>query len=173
MILIRLVLLLISLFLIISPLLYLYASKEAFSSFVTAYISSSLILLASFKSYKSMVEKRLLVSSKDEFDLKDTISKLEDPYNLYDEDEEIDEDLSPKELIKREKKLLKKNKRGFIPFLKDSAMAFNLLRVFAYLLFVFGFFYLLNSKLLSIPFYLATIIIPNIIVVVYLQIVNR
>jgi hypothetical protein len=52
-------------------------------------------------------------------------------------------------------------------------MAFNLLRVFAYLLFVFGFFYLLNSKLLSIPFYLATIIIPNIIVVVYLQIVNR
>ncbi len=120
-----------------------------------------------------MVDKRLLVDANvAEFDDRDTISKLEDPYNLYSEDEEYDESLSLKEAIKEEKKLLKKNRRDFKSFVKDSSRAFSFLRLGAYAIFVFGFFYLLKGNLLSFPFYLATIIIPNVIVVVYLQIIK-
>jgi len=173
-ILVRLIMLLLSIVLIVAPLLYLSASKEAFTSFVVAYLTSSLILIASFKSYKSMVDKRLSTDANvAEFDDRDTIDKLEDPYNLYSEDEEIDESISLKEAIKKEKKLLKKNRRSFSSFMKDSSRAFSFLRVGAYVIFVFGFFYLLKSNLLSLSFYLATIIIPNIIVVVYLQIVKN
>jgi hypothetical protein len=162
-----------SVLLIFAPLIYLYATKASFVSFLVAYVTSSLILMASFKSYKSMVDKRLLVDANvAEFDDRDTISKLEDPYNLYSEDEEYDESLSLKEAIKEEKKLLKKNRRDFKSFVKDSSRAFSFLRLGAYAIFVFGFFYLLKGNLLSFPFYLATIIIPNVIVVVYLQIIK-
>lgn len=174
MILVRLIMLLLSVLLIVAPLIYLYGSKANFYSVIVAYLTSSLILIASFKSYKSMVEKRLEGANIDEFDDRDTISKLEDPYNLYSEDEIIeDENLTTKELIKREKKLLKQNRRSLKAFLKDSSRAFSFLRVGAYAVFVIGFFYLLKSNLLSLPFYLATIIVPNIIVVVYLQIVKK
>ena len=173
MVLFRVALLLLSTLLIISPLLYLYASKECFYSFIVAFSASSLILLASFKSYKTMVTKRLEVASSLEFDSRDVIDKLDDPYNLYDENEnKKSQDLNLKELIKNEKRLLKKSKRSFSNFLKDSAKAFSFLRIGAYAIFVIGFFYLLKSKLLYLPCYLATIIIPNIIIVVYLQIVN-
>jgi len=173
-ILVRLVMLLLSILLIVAPLIYLNGSKAHFYSFIVAYLTSSLILIASFKSYKSMVDKRLEYASADEFDDRDSIDKLEDPYNLYNEDEIIeDENLTTKELIKREKMLLKQNRRSIKSFLKDSSRAFSFLRLGAYAIFIFGFFYLLKSNLLSLPFYLATIIVPNIIVVVYLQIVKK
>ena len=174
MILVRLIMLLLSILLMVAPLIYLNGSKANFYSFVVAYLTSSLILIASFKSYQSMVDKRLEYANVDEFDDRDSIDKLEDPYNLYSEDEIIeDKNLTLKELIKKEKKLLKQNKRGVKAFFKDSLRAFSFLRLGAYAIFVFGFFYLLKSNLLSLPFYLATIIVPNIIVVVYLQIVKK
>jgi len=167
---IRLIMLLASAFLIGSGIIYIVASKEALFSFIVAFITSSIVVLSSFKSYKNMVQKRLELNPKaEEFDNRDTIDKLEDPYNLYDEEiEQNQEELNIKELIKQEKKLLKKNRRSFKDTFKDSAKAFNPIRLIAYAILVFGYFYLLKSNNLSIIFYLATLIVPNIIIIIYL-----
>ncbi len=166
---IRLVMLLASFFLIGAGLIYIFASKEGLFSFIVAYITSSIVILASFKSYKNIVNSRLEANaSVAEFDDRDTISKIEDPFNLYDQEEQISENLNIKEIIKEEKKLLKKNRRSVKDSIKDSVIAFNPTRLLAYVLLVFGFFGLLRSGNLSIIFYLATLIIPNIIIIVYL-----
>ncbi len=160
--------LLMSFLLIGAGLLYINASSAVFQTFIVAFITSSIIVLASFKSYKNMVIKRLEADAiPANIDDQDAIDKIDDPYNLYDEDN-IDENLSLKEIIKEEKKLLKKSRVGIKESVKNSAMSLSFLRVGAYLLFVLGFFYLLHSKNLSIICYLATIAIPSVIVIVYL-----
>lgn len=147
-------------------LLYIYASKSALYSFLIAFFSSALIILASFKNYKGMVLKRL-----ENFyliDDRDIIDKIDDPYNLYDQMQEIDENKSLKDIILKEKRELRKNSPPLKEVLKNSAIAFNYIRVGAYLILVAGFFILLKSSNLNLFAYLITLAIPNIIAVIYL-----
>jgi len=167
----RLVMLLSSILLIGSGVIYLNSSKAALYSYIIAYITTSIILLSSFKSYQRVVKKRLDNYIVDEFDERDFIDKIDDPFSLYDEVD--NENLNIKEIIKKEKELLKKSKRSFKNSFKDSILAFNPIRLIAYALFVGGFFYLLKSNNLSLIFYLATIILPNIIIVLYLLNFNK
>lgn len=165
----RLSLLFLSILFIVGGLLYINSSKAIFYTFVVAFSSSAIVVLASFKNYKNMVDSRVETSSGEEFDDRDTIDKLEDPYNLYDEIEEIDENQNIKDIIKAQKAELKKNKRPVGQFLKDSARAFNYIRLIAYAILVIGFFALLKSNNLNIFTYLATLIIPNIVAVIFLM----
>ena len=121
-----------------------------------------------------MVDKRVISASGEEFDDRDTIDKIEDPYNLYDEVEndylqENREDKSFKDIIKEEKQRLKEQKRPLKQSITDSARAFNYVRLIAYTILVVGFFLLLKSKNLNLAFYLATLILPNIIAIVFLM----
>jgi uncharacterized integral membrane protein len=129
------------------------------------FITSSLVMLGSMKSYHSMVESRLNVGSIPD-DERDTLDKLEDPYDLYD-DEKVkeDEEKTLQEVVKEERKNLKKNRRSFLEATKDSKAAFSFYRLGAYILLIFGFFYLNNNKILEIPFYLISLFIPTIVVV--------
>ena len=170
----RLTLLYISALLIGGGLIFIFASKSALYSFVVAFATSSLVVLASFKNYKNMVEQRLLNASGEEFDDRDELDKIEDPYNLYDEMQnndmqENDEDKSFKDIIKEEKQRLKKQKRPLKQSVVDSARAFNYIRLIAYTILVAGFFILLKSKNLNMAFYLATLIVPNFIAIVFLM----
>jgi len=164
----RLILIYIGVLLIATSLLFLVLPKEDLLNIIVAFVSSSLVVLASFKNYQDMVYKRLSLQDEvAEIDNRDVIDKLEDPYNLYDE-EEISQDLDLKETIKKEKELAKKNRRPLKEVAKDSAKAFSFIRIFAYALLVAGFFYLLNNQILNLKYYLPTLIIPNIIAVIYL-----
>ena len=170
----RLTLLYISTLLIGSGVIFILTSKSALYSFIVAFVSSSIIVLASFKNYKTMVDKRVVSASGEEFDDRDTIDKIEDPYNLYDEAENDDlqenkVDKSFKDIIKEEKQRLKEQKRPLKQSITDSARAFNYIRLIAYSILVAGFFALLKSKNLNMAFYLATLILPNIIAIVFLM----
>ncbi len=163
----RLILIYIGILLISSSLLFLFISKNILLNIIIAFVSSSLVVLASFKNYSDMVNKRLALNDTiAEIDDRDLIDKIEDPHNLYDSDENKKLDL--KEAIKQEKELMKKNRRSLKEVTKDSAKAFSFIRVFAYALFIAGFFYLLDRSILNLKYYLPTLIIPNIIAIIYL-----
>ena len=166
---VRLILLYISALLIGGGLIFIFASKSALYSFVVAFVTSSLVVLASFKNYKNMVDKRLANASGEEFDDRDELDKIEDPYNLYDEMQENDEDKSFKDIIKEEKQRLKEQKRPLKQSIMDSARAFNYIRLIAYIILISGFFILLKSKNLNMIFYLVTLILPNFIAIVFLM----
>jgi Flp pilus assembly protein TadB len=152
--------------LIAASILFLVVSKSALISFIVAFITSSLVVLASFKNYKSVVQKRLeSLEDVNEVENKDVIDKIEDPYGLY-EEEELNSDV--KEAIKKQKEILKRNKKNIKEVTKNSAVAFKPIRIIAYAILVGGFFYLLKSNNLNLKFYLPSLIIPNIIAVIYL-----
>ena len=156
---------LLAFFLIASSTLFLFVSKASLLSFMVAFATSSLVVLASFKNYKSVVQKRVeSLEDTDEIENRDIIDKIEDPYSLYEQEEETD----VKEALKKQKELLKKNKKDIKEITKNSAVAFKPIRVVAYALLVGGFFYLLKSDNLNLKFYLPSLIIPNIIAVIYL-----
>jgi len=159
----RLILIYIGVFLIGSSLLFLMVDKGALFSYMVAFISSSIVILATFKSYENIVKKRLAIDNRAfEIDDRDYISKIEDPYNLDEDNEEID----LKEAIKEEKKRLKSQTS-----LKEAAITggkgFSFNRIVAYGVLVAGFLFLLNRGYLNLYFYLPALIIPNLIAVIY------
>ncbi len=143
--------------------MYLFVSKEILINFIVAFVSASIVILASFITYKNLVLRRL-ENEQAHFDDRDYLSKIEDPYNLDQELEASD----VKEVIKKEKKLLKQNKRGIKAIFSDSVNAFSFERILAYVLLIGGFFYLLNKGYLNLKYYLLFLIFPTIIVLVYL-----
>jgi len=163
----KLFLFLISFFLIIGSILYLFIPKDALYSFIVAYISSLSIIIFSFKTYKDMVNSRLQLEDSS-FDDRDIIDKIDDKFNLYDNEQENLQNRELKDIIKAEKEALKANRRSIKETLKDSAIAFNYKRLIAYLILVVGFFALLKSKNLVLTFYLPALILPNILAIFYL-----
>jgi len=133
------------------------------------FITSSLVMFGSILSYRSMVYTRLNVGAISD-DERDTLDKLEDPYDLYDEEKvKNDEDKTLVEVVKEERENLKKNRRSFLETTKDSKAAFSFYRLGAYMLLIFGFFYLNNNKILDIPSYLFSLFIPPVIISIMLM----
>jgi hypothetical protein len=133
------------------------------------FITSSLVMFGSILSYKSMVEGRLNVGAIPD-DERDTLDKLEDPYDLYDDEKaDNDKEKTLQEVVKEERENLKKNRRGFLETTKDSKAAFSFYRLGSYMLLIFGFFYLNNNKLLDIPSYLFSLFLPMVIIVIMLM----
>jgi len=133
-----------------------------------AFISSSVVMLSSMKSYKSMVDGRLNVGSIPD-DERDTLDKLEDPYDLYDEERKSDEEKNLVEVVKEERANLKKSRRSVWETTKDAKPSFSFYRLAAYALLIFGFFYLNSNKLLVIMPYLIFLSVPTIIIVIMLM----
>lgn len=131
-----------------------------------AFISSLLITVASFISYKKNIENRLSnfdysKISKDED--RDKIDEIDDPYDLYTEYEEIPEnELTAekiKEIINDEKSKVKRNSVKNTIF---SASGFlSIYRIFGYIILIFGFFVLNNNKIfMPIAFIIGLGIVP-------------
>jgi len=134
------------------------------------FIPSALVMFGSMLSYKSMVQGRLEAGAIPD-DTRDTLDKLEDPYELYDENEEPKKDKPEQtlvEVVKEERQNLKKNKRSLWQTTKDSKASFSFYRLSSYLILIFGFFYLNNNHLLEIPIYLVSLAIPTIVIVTVL-----
>ena len=128
------------------------------------FLSASLVMLGSMKSYRRMVDTRVehevITTDID----KDVIDKLEDPHDLYSEEgvEEPVEDM--RTAIKEEKKRLKANRRSLFEVLRDTKGALSFYRIGAYVVLILGFLYLNRHGLLHLPSYLLSIGLPPLIV---------
>jgi len=124
-----------------------------------AFISSFLVTVASYFSYKRLIDKRVRLKM-ESFDDRSELDKIEDPYELYDEDEINQtpiEDLDVKQIIKDEKKKIKIiNPKSLKYGIKGG---FSLLRLGGYLFLIAGFIALKNNHLLDLKIYLPSILI--------------
>ena len=134
------------------------------------FISSSLIMFASIISYRNMVQARVEMGMVTVDDNRDTLDKIEDPFDLYSEEENtLNEEKSFKEVVREEKKKLKKSRRSLWQTAKDSKASLSIYRLGAYGVLIFGFFYLNNNGILNISSYLFALSLPPVIVVVMLM----
>lgn len=134
------------------------------------FLSASLILFASMASYRRMVAARVEENIVTFDDSRDVIEKIEDPYDLYNEDvveSEEDERTLP-QIVKEEKRRFKSSRRSLGQTLKDTKAALSLYRLGAYAILVLGFLYLNRHGLLHIPALIFGISLPIVIVVVLL-----
>lgn len=158
--------------LIIVVLVYFIKGEGWLINSQIAFVSSSLVMLASMFSYRGMVTKRLDAGAIPD-DERDTLDKLEDPYDLYDEKTEVvAEEKSLKEVVIEERKNLKKSRRSIWETTKDAKASFSFYRLFAYIVLVLGFFYLNSNKLLELLPYLIFLSFPP-IVIVFILMQNR
>ncbi|MBL0709245.1 MAG: hypothetical protein JJW00_09365 [Sulfurimonas sp.] len=120
-----------------------------------AFICSMIIVFASFLSYRGMIEKRLENGEIPE--QRDELDKIDDKYELFSEDENIEEkELSKEEFVALYKKERKKNsgiKQSFANLLQSGGGVFNPFRLLAYAFLCVAMLFLIRNELFSaIPF---------------------
>ncbi len=129
------------------------------------FFTASLVMLASMKSYKRMVDTRVENNIITIDDTRDTIDKLEDEHDLYSEDIVEDDSVDMGSAIKDEKARMKENRRSLSETIRDTKAALSLNRIGSYIVLIFGFFYLNRHNLLMIPTYILALSIPMLVVV--------
>lgn len=144
-------------------LIYLWKGEIWLINTQVAFFSSSLIMLASMKSYKNMVTNALNAGAVTD-DGRDTLEKLEDPYDLYDEEKIDVEEKTLVEVVKEERANLKKSRRSIWETTKDAKASFSFYRLSAYAILILGFFYLNGNGILKLFPYLTFLAIPLFVV---------
>ncbi len=128
------------------------------------FLSASLVMLGSMKSYKRMVDARVenevITTDID----RDVIDRLEDPHDLYSEESSREPVEDIRSAIKEEKQRLKANRRTLFEVLRDTKGALSFYRIGAYVVLILGFLYLNRHGLLHLPSYLLSIGLPPLIV---------
>ena len=120
-----------------------------------AFLSSAAITVGSFLGYQRNIKSRVFKENQ-KYNEQDSIDKIEDPFDLYSEDEINEEkELSEqeiKEIIKEEKSKVKQKsfKNMFLSFGGFSSFY----RIAGYVMLIAGFFYLVNNKLFDTYAYL-------------------
>lgn len=114
---------------------------------LTAALGALAVVAGSFAAYRRMVQNRTEAEAAAE---RDAISKIEDPYDLYDEEDEKPADQTP------DKKLPLKERA------KLMGGALSPLRLLGYVLLVLGFFVLDARGLFApLPFLAGLLIVPG------------
>jgi hypothetical protein len=119
-----------------------------------SFLSSLLVTLASYFSYKRVVEKRIALEA-ESFDDRDAMDKIDDPYDLYSEDIDEDESKDLKEVIKEERAKVTSIKQTGVNLAKTAAGAFSPFRLGSYLFLFMAFLYLVNNHLFMIWAYVS------------------
>ncbi len=130
-----------------------------------AFVSSALVLGASMFSYSQMIYRRLSDESIVPEDERDTLERIEDPHDLYLENETQVDTQMLKKAIQEEKQRMKRHRRSLYQMIGDSRASLSFVRLGAYLLLFAGFFYLSNNRLLHIPSYLLGLALPIVLIV--------
>lgn len=156
--------------------IYLFFDRTWLLNSQIAFLSSSLVMIASMYSYRNMVNKGVSAGAVTD-DGRDTLDKLEDPYALYDEGEDLKEEKAEEEkllvdVVKEERANLKKNRRSIWETTKDTKASFSFYRLSAYAALVLGFFYLNSNAILVLTPYLLFLSLPPIIIL-YVLIKNK
>jgi hypothetical protein len=130
-------------------LLLLMISKPVFGSFEVAMLSAVMITMGSLYAYRNMIRSK--AAEADVGDHKDSIDMLDDPYDLYEDERDI-EMADVKEMIKAEKKLQKQ--AVFENTVKNSSALVSVYRLIPYAFFVIGFITLQNNHMMHLLAYL-------------------
>lgn len=146
---------------------FIFQNNLWFLNTQVAFFSSLFITIASFLSYRNNIQNRLsnldLTKSNNQFEDRDKIDEIDDPYDLYTEYEEIPEsELTPekiKEILNNEKSKVKRN--SFKNTLFSASGFLSIYRVLGYGILVFGFFALNNNNIfIPIAFIIGLGIVP-------------
>jgi hypothetical protein len=155
--------------LIVGLFFYLLQGYVWFMNAQVAFFSSSLVMLASMFSYSKFVQKGV-EAGVGSGDNRDTLDKLEDPYDLYDETEPNEhEEPDLKEVVAQERANLKKSRRSMLETAKDVKSSFSFYRLSAYALLVLGFFYLNSNNILTLIPYLISLSLPPLVILFILM----
>ncbi len=132
--------------------IFLYGGESWFLNSQIAFFSSIGVTISSFYSYQKMILSKMengLIPKE-----RDILDKIDDKYELYDEEDKNRE-------IKEEKRVSKTIKES-IGTLKLTSKAFlSIYRILAYLLVILGFFILQKSNIFIIlPYLLGLIVVP-------------
>jgi len=126
-----------------------------------AFFSVSLIILGSFIGYSNMVKAQIQNGNVGE----DILKKYEDPYNMDDEEDEINEN----ELQKYKNKKLKLYEAVLFYF----KGGFNLLRISGYVALVAGFIWLTKKNIFDYLSFLFGVSIVPAIALIYLYVLKK
>lgn len=124
-------------------------STSVFASFEVAMLSGAMITMGSLYAYRNMIRSK--VSEVDLDDHIDSIDMMDDPYDLYEDERDL-EIADVKEMIKAEKKL---QKQAIIEnTVKNSGAWVSAYRLIPYAFFALGFITLQNNQMLQLLPYL-------------------
>jgi hypothetical protein len=131
----------------------LFVSRAAFANAEVAFVSAFLILLGSMYSYRKLVQRNL--ENETAMHQEDLVEKIDDPYDLYGEEETAGEDDRPlKEVIKEEKARLKANRATVKNVSRSTPALLSLYRIVPYGMLVLGFIALKNNNMLLLWYFL-------------------
>ena len=116
-------------------------------------LSSLLVTLASYYSYKRVIEKRVALEI-ESFDDRDEVDKIDDPFDLYSE-EVVDESKDLKEVIKEERAKVTSLKSTATNLYKTAGGAFSPFRLASYLFLFLAFLYLVNNQIFTMWAYIS------------------
>lgn len=129
--------------------LLLVISDAVFASFEIAMLSGAMITMGSLYAYRNMIHAK--VGDVDIEAHKDSIDMLEDPYDLYDDERNM-EIADVKEMIKAEKEL---QKQAILEnTVKNGSAWVSVYRLIPYAFFVLGFIALQNNHMMHLLSYL-------------------
>ena len=131
-----------------------------------AFLSSLLVTLASYFSYKRVIEKRVALEA-ESFDDRDMMDKIDDPYDLYGEEIVEDTEKDFQEVIKEERAKVTSVKQTGINLAKTAAGAFSPFRLGSYLFLFMAFLYLVNNHLFYIWAYVSGLFVVPFGVLLY------
>jgi len=126
-----------------------------------AFFSTALIVIGSFIGYSNMVRRQIENGNVGE----DILKKYEDKFDLYDEEDEIDEN----ELKKYKNKKLK----WYEALLFSFKGGFNLIRILGYVSLIAGFLWLKNKNIFDTYSFLFGVSVVPAVSLVYLFITSK
>jgi hypothetical protein len=145
----------ISPFLVVHVALYalLAVSKAAFINAQVAFVCAFLILIGSMYSYRKLIQRNL--ENETAMHQEDLVEKIDDPYDLYGEEETAEAEERPlKEVIQEEKARLKANRANVKNVSKATPALLSVYRLVPYGLLVLAFIALKNNQMLSLWYFL-------------------
>lgn len=129
-----------------------------------AALSAALVAAGSFMGYRHAIKEQVENLEGGVADEQDLLDKIDDTYELFEEEEEINEaELSSEEIktIFNEEKAKVKQKSSVKNVVRSYKGIFSPFRLFAYGFLVFGFFWLEgNANLLILPYLLGLSLLP-------------
>jgi len=144
----------------------LFFQSKYIYAFEIGFLSSMLVIIASLMAYRRMVTTRVEHNIITYDDSKDVIDILEDPYDLYSEDnKENQNEVDLVEVIKKERQKVKSDSRSLFEILRDTKAALSVYRLGGYVILILGFLYLNRHGLLHIPTYIIALGLPPILIV--------
>lgn len=129
-----------------------------------SFLSSLLVTLASYYSYKRVIDKRVALDAGQES--RDAVDSVDDPFDLY-SPEVVEEEKDLKELIKEERAKVTSLKETAQNLSKTLGGAFSPWRLLSYLFLFLAFLYLVNNHLFVVWAYVAGLFVTPLSVLIY------